>query len=231
MLVVILARTRSKRLPAKALLKIQGVETARYLIQRLKQSDKISEIILATGKSKADNYLAGIAVGENISLYRGFDTDPANRFIHAAMTSKNKDLNVIRITGDDIITDIDCLHRMIDYHKTHNPAGYTICPDLPRGCEADIIYLPQFMSDSRLLSDGEMMNEVVRNSQYTKTVYIPSKYRHPKLNLTIDTAEDFRQVNTVLSKFIKDGNSFPSVPEIILYLRSVLKFKPTYSKS
>ena len=54
---IIQARTGSQRLPNKILLKIKSKPLIWWLVKNLKKSKYIDEIILATTKSKKDDYL------------------------------------------------------------------------------------------------------------------------------------------------------------------------------
>ena len=58
---IIQARTGSTRLPDKILLKIKGKSILEIVIDRLKKSKKINQIILATTKKIGDKRLIKIA--------------------------------------------------------------------------------------------------------------------------------------------------------------------------
>ena len=58
---IIVARTSSDRLPNKALLKINNIESILCVINRIKKIKRLDEIILATSRDKSDDILEKIA--------------------------------------------------------------------------------------------------------------------------------------------------------------------------
>ena len=52
---IVEARLNSKRLPNKVLMKIQGREILKIILERLKYSKKIDSIVVATTKNKKDS--------------------------------------------------------------------------------------------------------------------------------------------------------------------------------
>ena len=54
-LIVIQSRLSSKRLPGKALKKINGIEILLHLIKRIQSSNKLKKIIVATSTNVKDN--------------------------------------------------------------------------------------------------------------------------------------------------------------------------------
>jgi spore coat polysaccharide biosynthesis protein SpsF (cytidylyltransferase family) len=67
--VFIQARTNSKRLFGKCLLKIKGIETILILFNRIKSSNY--KTIILTSKDKSDDYLVKILKKNKISFFRG----------------------------------------------------------------------------------------------------------------------------------------------------------------
>ncbi len=65
-LVIIQARTGSKRLPDKVLMKIQGKSILEHIVNFLKFSKKIDQIIVATSDLKSDDKIETFC--ENWSL-------------------------------------------------------------------------------------------------------------------------------------------------------------------
>ena len=76
---IIAARMGSSRLPGKTLMKIEGREMLGMIIDRVKKSNYVGEIILATTELKEDDKLAGWAKSEGISCFRGESFDMLKR--------------------------------------------------------------------------------------------------------------------------------------------------------
>jgi spore coat polysaccharide biosynthesis protein SpsF len=96
--VIIAARTGSRRLPAKALLPLNGISMIAFIIRRLLRSKMIKSFVLATTTLKEDDELETIARNEGIDVFRGESDDVVKRYVDAA--SKFNLGYVVRVTGD-----------------------------------------------------------------------------------------------------------------------------------
>ena len=72
---LITARLKSKRLPKKVLLEVQGKPLIVHMINRIKYAKKIDKIIICTSTNVQDDPLEEITKQENIYCYRGSEDD------------------------------------------------------------------------------------------------------------------------------------------------------------
>ena len=63
------ARTSSTRLPCKVLKKIGGMTILEILVKRMKKSEKIKDIIVATTKNKSDDAIVKLCKKKKNSLF------------------------------------------------------------------------------------------------------------------------------------------------------------------
>ena len=96
--VIIAARTDSHRLYGKVLLPLKGIPLITFLIRRIRKSEIITQIILATTTLPEDDELVNIALSERINVFRGEKNNVVKRFVDAA-AAYNWDY-VVRVTGD-----------------------------------------------------------------------------------------------------------------------------------
>ena len=68
---IIQVRMTSTRLPGKVLMEILGRPMLSYQIERVRQSQKINNIIIATTINKEDDPVAELANREGTLIYRG----------------------------------------------------------------------------------------------------------------------------------------------------------------
>lgn len=108
--IVVAARLSSRRLPRKALLPIyENIPMLGFLIERLKKSTLVNEIVLATSTNKEDLELEALAKSLGVKCFRGDLNNVVDRYDQAAKEFK---LNtVIRVTGDCPFVD----GELIDY--------------------------------------------------------------------------------------------------------------------
>ena len=108
---VIQARTDSKRLANKVLKEIEDTPMICHIINRIKRSRNVEQIILATTDNNSDKILLDIAEKFKIIGFAGDEDDVLERFFDAA-TSFSAD-PIVRITGDCPLVDPELLDIMI----------------------------------------------------------------------------------------------------------------------
>ena len=109
----IVARTSSTRLPNKALLEvIENVNLLDLLLYRLKTEFNPLSIVLATTKLKQDDILEKIANKHCINFFRGEEKNVLDRLINSSSQFEGCQ-NIVRITGDNPLTDPLVLKKMI----------------------------------------------------------------------------------------------------------------------
>ena len=101
------ARMGSSRLPGKVLMPINGVPAIKKMIDRVKESRMIDDIVIATSTNKLDNKIALFAKEHNIKVFRGSEDDVLGRVVKAC-ASVNGDI-IVELTGDSILTDPEIL--------------------------------------------------------------------------------------------------------------------------
>lgn len=202
-LICITARMNSSRLPGKAFLKIQEKPIIQFLIERLKNSG--IPVCLCTTYLDIDRPLVDLADKLGIYCVQGSEKDVLGRIIFAI--EKYNVTYVIRITGDDLFTDIN---TMIDQLKQHIKlrADYTFCSDLPKGTECEIIsanilidaHEIQKLEQKTNEPDTEMITEYVK----LPLIYKVENYRIGKsysFRIELDTKEDFVQIKHFINEF------------------------------
>ena len=209
-------RLKSKRLPKKALKKIDGKPIIQYLIERLHQLKKINDIIICTTTEDSDNELIDFLEKNHFSYFRGSTEDILDRFLHAAMKF-NSDF-IIAIDGDDIYCDPDLITKIIDEFENSNadcikienvPVGFTsfgfktstlekIC-QLKKTSNTETGYLRFFDNDKLFV---------------IKKIMVKLKTSFPQnLRMSLDYDEDFKIAEIIFKKM---GNNF--------HIEDVLKF-------
>jgi spore coat polysaccharide biosynthesis protein SpsF (cytidylyltransferase family) len=108
------------------------------LIERLKKSKLLSEIVIATTRGPEDDNLAEFALSNNVQLYRGPTNDVLGRYFEAATLFRAD--YVVRITGDCPLVDSSLVDQAIkllrendlDYVSNTNP------PTFPDGFDVEV---------------------------------------------------------------------------------------------
>ncbi len=105
---IVQARMTSSRLPGKVLIELKGRPLLAYLIESLRASSVVSEIIIATSHGADDDPVEAFAEEWRVACFRGGLEDVAGRISAAAVAANCP--HFIRVNGDSPLLD----HRLID---------------------------------------------------------------------------------------------------------------------
>jgi len=219
---VITSRLKSKRLPNKALKKINNDTLIEHLIKRLKQSKKITNIILATTKNRQDLKICKIASNQDIKVFRGDDKNVLKRIFDAS--KKVRTDIVIRVTGDDILIDPEYLDKLINFHLKKN-LEYSNNKNLPGGTEVEIYnksLLSFLLKMIKNKDDTEYLTFFIdrfKDQFSCGSLNVPKKHRSNQ-SLTIDTEYDFKFVKNFLFKMREKNKKYNyKMDDVIKYLK------------
>ena len=115
---IIQARMGSTRFPNKVMRTICGTPMVGLLLARLKNSNLVDQIILATSEDPRNDPLAKYVRDLEYTVFRGSEDDVLDRYYRAAKEAK-ADL-VVRITGDCPLIDSKVIDDMIYDFQENN---------------------------------------------------------------------------------------------------------------
>lgn len=203
----VVARSRSSRLPGKALLEIAGKPALLHLLDRLKRARLIDRIVLCTTVEPEDDQIAALAERAGVGLHRGPTDDVLARIVQAFEGSP-VDI-VLRVTGDDILVDPFYADKAIRQHIERN-AAYTDAKQLPSGTEVEVF-------DADLLRGLHLAGRDTGGTEYL-TTYITDNADHfpcqslevpPEhaldWRLTLDTPEDLAVIAPLIEEMTAAG--------------------------
>ena len=208
-LAIIEARMNSKRLFGKVIKKLNGVEILKIIIDRLKTSKKISDVVVATSKNKKDDRIIKLLNKKKISYFRGSEKNLIKRLIGAA-DKFNADI-VVRLTADNPLVYSKSIDFMIDFYNknlkfdyiTNNSFGNLKRRNLALGLDISLFKLKKLQlveKYTRKLKNKKKFQEhptlyfntfghkkfLIKNIKLPKLHIVPRKFR-----LTIDTKKDY----------------------------------------
>ena len=114
MLVIIQARTSSKRFKDKVLFNIYGKPLILHVIEKIKKSNKI-DIIVSTSKKKGDDTLVKLLIKNKIKFFRGSLNNVAKRLYETAIFKNQKFF--LRVSADSPLIDFQIINKIINIHK------------------------------------------------------------------------------------------------------------------
>ncbi|MGH2612169.1 MAG: cytidylyltransferase domain-containing protein [Rhabdochlamydiaceae bacterium] len=201
-------RLESTRLPNKALLELDGQSVIKYLVDRLRLSRKICNIVVCTTTDQSDDKLVEYLRNQNISTFRGSEKDILVRFLDAA---RHFDTDfIVAVDGDDIYSDPDIVDLIVkEFEKTNAefiqilgiPVGFTPI-GIKKSALENICKLKKTNNTEtgygRFFTENNLFN---KRSLSVKTNIHFSK----NLRLSLDYPEDFEIAKRIFAKL---GNNF-----------------------
>lgn len=225
---MVVARSRSSRLPGKALLDMAGMPALQHLLLRLKQATSVDRIVFCTTTQDEDTPLAQLATACDVAVHRGPVEDVLGRML-GALEGQEVDV-VLRVTGDDILVDPDYVDRGLAHHLSSN-AEYSDLKALPSGTEVEYFDARLLRQIHRLAKDPAgteyLTFYVTHHSDQYRIGQVPVDENHAhNWRLTLDTPEDYEVIRKLLEGMRDQGKAldyrlddivefFTSHPEVL----------------
>jgi len=220
---IIQARMSSTRLPGKVLRLLCGKTILAHVIDRVRASRAIDEIIVATTDQPADDSIGALVPMLDATLFRGSEDDVLSRFYCAALAAKAD--TIVRVTADCPLFDGVLLHAMIEeftvQRRRGEPLDYlsnTLSRTYPRGLDAEIV---DFAALERAQRDA--------TQPFEREHVTPYIYGHPEWfalknfagtadlshhRWTLDTEEDWRLIEAIYTALYRKDRLI-GTPEIL----------------
>ncbi len=218
--ILVQARTGSKRLKNKILLKIQGKTILEILISRLKKCKKIQNLIIVTTKKSRDDIIIKICKKNKIDYFRGSENNLINRYYKCAKYFKVD--NIIRITSDCVLIDpkiIDKLYtvfkkKKFDYISNTTPPNKSTFPD---GTDVEIFsfkVLKKLNQVCRSKNDKEHLTDYIWREGKFNTYTLKNKSDQSKYKYSLDYKSDYNSIKKIFN-VLKKKNKFGYMTEVI----------------
>jgi spore coat polysaccharide biosynthesis protein SpsF len=217
---IVQARMQSTRLPGKVLMTVIGKSLLGFLIERMRKSRSIDDIVIATSVEVTDDVIAEYCATFNIKCFRGSEEDVLSRYFEAAADHRAD--FVIRVCSDSPLIDPLLIDQLVnEYLNTYPKYDYysnTLDQSCPLGMNVEIFSFESLMQAN-----------VNANQMYEREHVTPYIYRNPEIykigrknyqpdlssiRLTVDTPEDFELIKSIIEKLYPINPAF-SLADII----------------
>lgn len=215
----------SSRLPGKVLADIQGRPALARLHARLRQSERLDGIVLATTENPADDVLAEWADLAGLACFRGSEDDVLRRVVEAHRLM-NSDV-VVEVCGDTPLIDPGVIDMAVDTFSTNecDVVSTTWSPSFPQGIDAQVFPLRALEDVEARVTDPAVREHVslhfYENPARYRAIHLmaPPRWRAPELRCQLDYPEDLRFINEVYARLApRFGDRF-GVEEILETVR------------
>jgi glutamate-1-semialdehyde 2,1-aminomutase len=219
---IVQARMGSSRLPGKVMKDINSTPVIEILLNRLKLSKEIDQIIIATSEDCKDKVLVKHLDKIGFKYELGDENDVLSRYYYTA--KKHSADVVVRITGDCPLIDPKLVDKVIqeyrisevDYAGNVSPASY------PDGLDVEVMSfsaLQKTFEDCNSPFDKEHVTTYIRNSGLFKVKNVSHEVDLSNLRWTLDEDVDLEVINNVFNSF-KPNIHFSWLEVLSLYYKN-----------
>lgn len=225
---VIQARMNSNRLPGKVMLPLDGVPVIEHIISRLKESESVDELVVATSEGQSDDIIE-TAVGPMVNtIYRGSESDVLGRMFQAAK-SVHAD-TIVRVCADNPFVSGKLLDHAINKLTSgkHDYVSTKLERTLPLGFDIEAFTMESFVDVEKHSSEPyerehvtvyyrENPDEFSRGNVSSNKIFQQSDlHDRTELRLTLDEAADYMLMNRIYEGLNTDAE--PSCEAVIRYI-------------
>jgi spore coat polysaccharide biosynthesis protein SpsF len=213
--VIIQARMGSTRLPGKVLKFIGNKPLLSYIIESLKLSPVINDIIIATSKNKDNDAIEEYCKKNKIKYFRGSEENVLERFHETAL--KYPDKYYFRATADNPILDIKNPEVTLNYLAKNN-LDYAAVKKMPIGSIVECFTkeaLKKTYIEAKSKKDREHVTLYMKKNEGFKLGYLEAEQEvmFPNMRLTVDFPKDFKRAEKIIKALYKNG--IPQFREIV----------------
>ena len=208
---IVQARMGSTRLPGKVLKTLAGKPALWHLIERLKISRYLNDIVIATTVNKEDDAIEEFCNKNSVKCFRGSAEDVLDRYYQSAKLFKADPIS--RITADCPALDPYILDEVF---KLYFEGNYDICGlggEFPDGLDCGCCSF-------QVIEDAWNNTELPSDREHVGATYLKSNQKGFKKGVlkkfngmshhrwTLDEKEDYLFLQEVFSRLYKPGKIF-----------------------
>jgi spore coat polysaccharide biosynthesis protein SpsF len=189
------ARMGASRLPGKVLMELGGRPALSRMLERVRKSKSIDDIIVATTTDPADDAIEHWAEGEGVAFFRGSENDVLDRVLRAQERMR-ADI-VVELCGDCPLVDPAVIDAAVErYRRGDCDIVTTTAPQsYPEGIDVQVFSFATLKEVAAHCQDPEVREHVsldfYRNKQWRLISLKASSAMHrPDVRLLLDWPED-----------------------------------------
>lgn len=203
---IVQARMSSTRLPGKVLVDICGQPLIKRLIDRVRATPGIDEVVVATTTNQDDDCLSTWCAEYSLPVYRGWVDDVLDRFWQCAQKYKAK--IIVRVTADDPLKDPSIIQKAIELCKSLPEVDYvsnTLEPSYPEGLDIEVFRyhaLERAATEATLPSEREHVTPYIW--KHPEQFMLRGFGMQPNLShwrWTVDKLADLELVRKIFTQF------------------------------
>lgn len=203
-LAIIQARVGSTRLPEKVLLPLGNKTVIEQVIDRVRQTNSIDELVVATSIEKSNLPLIKLCSEKGIRIFAGSEDDVLDRFFQLSKLLKPK--HIVRITADCPLHDPEVIDMVVKSHlgSKSDYTSNTDPPTYPDGLDVEVFtfdVLKEAWEKAKLNSEREHVTPYIRKNEKIKKHNLKNEIDLSELRLTLDEEDDYKLIKMIFDNF------------------------------
>ena len=223
------ARMTSSRLPGKVMKECLGKTMLAHMVDRVKRSKILDDIVIATTVNDTDDVLVKEAERLGVHSYRGSEDNVMSRVVEAAEFYQ-ADI-IVELTGDCPLLDpalidvavAEYFDSGVDYLSNLD------IDEFDRGLAHPLGFAVQVFSSAILADAYRRTNDPLDFEHVSRPLYqtperysvkympTPDRQRGPDMSVTLDTPEDFQVISAVLESLLPEHPDF-TIEDVVAFL-------------
>lgn len=220
---IIQAHMSSTRLPGKIMKSFCGEPALYRVIERVRQSKLLNDIIIATSTLPCDDVIIEKCAEWGVHTFRGSESDVLSRYWGAAQAYPAD--AYVRITSDCPCFDAQWADKTIQYFLDHeyryvSNAVNDIKPTIPLGFGLEV-FEASLLDEANSNATEHYEHEHVTPYMYWKQTSLgalPYTEDAHQYRVTLDTPEDYEAISAIYNALYQPGNTF-TVEDVISFLK------------
>ena len=214
---IIVGRLKSTRLKKKLLLDLVGQPVILRMIERIRQSKFVDEVILATSTHAQDDELVAAVANTGVLCFRGHEDDVLERIYKASCQFKLD--YIVHVTADCPLVDPEYIDKTIDAYKRTN-ADLITSFDLPHGvfCYGIKPAALETVLKMKNSDNTEVWGKYFYDTDCFDIVSLSVEERHKRqIRLTLDYLEDYQVLSRIYEYFFSIEKQRFTLDDIIAF--------------
>lgn len=202
----------STRLPGKTLANIAGKPMLTHVIERLRGSRLLQEIVVATTTKEVDDPIVELVEKLKVYVFRGSEDDVLDRY-YQAFQKYLADV-IVRVSSDCALADPHVVDKVTAHYLggNYDYVANTLKRTYPDGLDVEVFSfkaLEKAWKEARWASEREHVTPYIcKNPDKFRLANVENSINLSHLRWSVDEAEDLEFVRQVYRHLYKEGKIF-----------------------
>lgn len=208
---IIQSRMGSSRLPGKTLADLHGKPMLEQLIERVRASRHVQEIVIATTTEPRDDVLVEFARARGLRFSRGSEQDVLDRFYQAAKQFGVDE--IVRVTPDCPLMDPDVIDAVVEAHRSggYEYTSNTVRRTFPDGLDVEVFSfsaLERAWREAARASEREHVTPYLRVPDRFRVGSVEGAEDLSSFKWSVDTDRDLAFMRAIYARLSASGRVF-----------------------